>query len=118
MNNQNHLSDSNCKAVNSVSVNPMVSLCKKGTYAKVGDKMEIVPLRQCMDICASGHLKSNKKNENPVIMPYMSKSFLTLNSNEYDVKQSKCDGIVFVDIDECNECGLSDHFYERFDDIC
>ena len=118
MMNQNILSDSNCKAVNSVSVNPMVSLCKKGIFAKVGDKMEIVPLRQCMDICASGHLKSNKKNENPVIMPYMSKSFLTLNSNEYDVKQSKCDGIVFVDIDECNECGLSDHFYERFEDIC
>ena len=97
MNNQNNLSDSNCKAVNSVSVNPMVSLCKKGIYAKVGDKMEIVPLRQCMDTCASGRLKSNKKNENPVIMPYMSNHLLTLSSNQYDVKKCKCDGIVFVD---------------------
>ena len=95
---QNNLSDSNCKAVNSVSVNPMVSLCKKGIYAKVGDKMEIVPLRQCMDTCASGHLKSNKKNENPVIMPYMSNHLLTLSSNQYDVKKCKCDGIVFVDM--------------------
>ena len=91
MTNKNILSDSNCKAVNSVSVNPMVSLCKKGIYAKVGDKMEIVPLRQCMDICASGHLKSNKKNENPVIMPYMSNHLLTLSSNQYDVKKPAAD---------------------------
>ena len=118
MTNKNILSDSNCKAVNSVSVNPMVSLCKKGIYAKVGDKMEIVPLRQCMDICASGHLKSNKKNENPVIMPYMSNHLLTLSSNQYDVKKCKCDGIVFVDIDKSYECGLSYHFYKRFKEIC
>lgn len=118
METQNHSWESNCKAVNSVSVNPMVSLCKKGIYAKVGDKMEIVPLRQCMDICASGSLKSNEKNENPVIMPYMSNHLLTLSSNQYDVKKCKCDGIVFVDIDKSYECGLSYHFYKRFKEIC
>ena len=54
METQNHSWESNCKAVNPISVNPMVSLCKKGLYAKVGERMEIVPLRQCMDICPLG----------------------------------------------------------------
>lgn len=88
-------------------INPKVSTWIHSRFPKKGEELKIINLYTVMKQCEQIPQNANK-GESGSIFPYL--------SEEANPNYIEFDGVVFVDIDNCQN--ISDEIFESFDKIC
>lgn len=92
---------------NSTTINPKVSTWIHNRFPRRGEELKIIDLYTVMKQCEQ-ILPETNKGESGSIFPYL--------SEEANPSYFEFDGVVFVDIDNCQN--VSDKIFESFDKLC
>ena len=92
---------------NSTTINPKVSTWIHNRFPRRGEELKIIDLYTVMKQCEQ-ILPETNKGESGSIFPYL--------SEEANPSYFEFDGVVFVDIDNCQN--VSNKIFESFDKLC